>query len=297
MYNKYLESFIITADCGSLAKASEMLYITPTAIMKQINHLENELGMVLFERSNKGLKLSEAGKLIYEDAKYIIQFSKESVARAQRMIDNRTFCIRIGTSLMNPSTEISGILQDIASHDSRFQFHIIPFDDYRENYSSVISHLGERIDVIAGIYGFSSWTKHMHNSLPLSEEPICIAVSQTHRLAQKSEINIEDLYGETLYITEPGDSEYLDALRQDLLFSHPQIRLILMKSFDIVIFNQCESTDIVLLTTPMWGILHPMLKTVKVNWDYTVPYGLIYPLTPSEGVKEFVKQVSLYSKS
>lgn len=264
--------------------------------MKQINHLENELGVVLFERSNKGLKLSEAGKLIYDDAKYIIRFSKESVARAQRMVDNRTFCIRIGTSLMNPSTEIAGIFQDIASHDSRFQFLIIPFDDYRENYSSVINHLGERIDVIAGIYGFSSWTKQMHSSLALSEEPICIAVSQTHRLAQRTEIDIEELYGETLYITEPGDSEYLDALRQDLLFYHPQIHLILTKSFDIIIFNQCESTGTVLLTTPMWGSLHPMLKTVKVNWDYTVPYGLIYPLTPSEGVKEFVKQVSLYSK-
>ena len=78
MYNKYLEAFITAADCGSLNKASELMYLSTTAIMKQINQLEKHLGIQLFIRTNKGLQLSEAGKSLYQDARYIIQFSEIS---------------------------------------------------------------------------------------------------------------------------------------------------------------------------------------------------------------------------
>lgn len=37
MYNPALDTFICVADCGSFTKASERLYISPTAVMKQIN--------------------------------------------------------------------------------------------------------------------------------------------------------------------------------------------------------------------------------------------------------------------
>ena len=40
MYNSYLDTFICVADCGSFNKAAEQLFISPTAVMKQINALE-----------------------------------------------------------------------------------------------------------------------------------------------------------------------------------------------------------------------------------------------------------------
>lgn len=43
MYNHQLETFIRVADAGSFNKAAEESYITPTAIIKQINLLEDSL--------------------------------------------------------------------------------------------------------------------------------------------------------------------------------------------------------------------------------------------------------------
>ena len=45
MYNKYLEVFIQVADTGSFSKAAEKLYISSTAVMKQMNLMEQELGL------------------------------------------------------------------------------------------------------------------------------------------------------------------------------------------------------------------------------------------------------------
>ena len=62
MYNSQLETFIKVADAGSFNKAADELYITPTAVIKQINSLEKSIDLVLFERTHRGLILTNAGK-------------------------------------------------------------------------------------------------------------------------------------------------------------------------------------------------------------------------------------------
>lgn len=87
MYNLQLETFIVVADLGSFNKAAEALYITPPAVTKQINLLEKDLGLQLFIRTHRGLALTEAGKSMYKDAKYIIQYGRDSVERAKKAIE------------------------------------------------------------------------------------------------------------------------------------------------------------------------------------------------------------------
>lgn len=41
MYEPMLDTFLAVADCGSFTKAAEQFFISPTAIMKQMNSLEN----------------------------------------------------------------------------------------------------------------------------------------------------------------------------------------------------------------------------------------------------------------
>lgn len=296
MYNKYLESFISAADYGSLNKAAEAMYISSTALMKQINQLEKHLGIQLFIRTNKGLQLSEAGKSLYQDAKYMIQFSQEALERAHHIELHQDHLIRIGTSLMNPIQNISSLLQDISKENENFQFHIIPFDDYKEDFGHIIKHLGDKIDIIAGIFGFTTWTSSYHNTITLYEEPICVALSYQHPLAFKDQLEIEDLYNQKVFISKPGESSYLDQLHSDLNIQHPQIQFIPVKSYDMTIFNQCEQSQNIILTTPAWAALHPTLKILSVNWKYKVPYGISYPLNPSQGVKEFISLVQSLKK-
>ena len=83
MYNPQLETFLRVADAGSFNKAAEESYITPTAVIKQINLLEESLGVKLFDRSHRGLTLTKAGRSMYQDARYIIQYCRDSVTRAK----------------------------------------------------------------------------------------------------------------------------------------------------------------------------------------------------------------------
>ena len=49
MYNPLLDTFLAVIDCGSFTKAAEKLFISPTAVMKQMNSLEEHLNLKLIE--------------------------------------------------------------------------------------------------------------------------------------------------------------------------------------------------------------------------------------------------------
>lgn len=93
----------MVADAGSFNKAAEQIYITPTAVIKQINLLEANLGVKLFDRNHRGLTLTKAGISLYKDAKYIIQYCKDSVIRAQNAMQEDTQILRIGSSPLTPA--------------------------------------------------------------------------------------------------------------------------------------------------------------------------------------------------
>ena len=112
MYNPRLETFLKVADAGSFNKAAEEAFITPTAVIKQVNLLEDSLGVKLFVRSHRGLTLTKAGQSLYNDARYIIRYCRDSVTRAKNAIQKDMGVIRIGTSPMTPAQ----VLREILAH-------------------------------------------------------------------------------------------------------------------------------------------------------------------------------------
>ena len=73
MYNPQIETLVQVADAGSFSKAAEKMYITSVSVMNQMNTLEKRIGVKLFERTNQGVELTEAGQSIYHDAKQIME--------------------------------------------------------------------------------------------------------------------------------------------------------------------------------------------------------------------------------
>ena len=76
MYNSQLTTFVQVADSGSFNKAAEALYISSTAVIKQINALEKHLDLTLFSRTNHGIALTESGRIIYKHARKLFAYSR-----------------------------------------------------------------------------------------------------------------------------------------------------------------------------------------------------------------------------
>ncbi len=296
MYNPLLDTFIVVADCGSLTKAAKRLYISPTAVMKQLNTLESRLDLKLIERTHSGIQLTRAGNMIYRDAKFMIDYSQKSISEAKKAVldYDTTFCV--GTSLLNPAKPFMDLWYRVNKDFPDYKLHLVPFEDNHEGILSEIEKLGEKFDFLIGVCNSKKWLSRS-NFLPLGRYKKMIAVSREHRLAKKSHIDIEDLYGETLMMVQRGDSELNDFLRNDLEKNHPKIQLEDTPYFyDLSIFNRCAETDNVLLTIECWQDVHPGVVSIPVNWDYNIPYGLLYSLDAPKDVLRFVEKVKNITK-
>lgn len=296
MYNPLLDTFIVVADCGSLTKAAKRLYISPTAVMKQINGLENRLDLKLIERTHSGIQLTKAGNIIYRDAKFMIDYSQKSISEAKKSVLNydTTFCV--GTSLLNPAKPFMDLWYRVNKDFPDYKLHLVPFEDNHEGILSEIEKLGEKFDFLIGVCDSKKWLLRS-NFLPLGRYKKMIAVSREHRLSKKNHIDIEDLYDETLMMVQRGDSGVNDFLRNDLEKNHPKIQLEDTPHFyDLSVFNRCAETGNVLLTIECWQDVHPGLVSIPVNWDYSIPYGLLYSFDAPDDVLQFVEKVKAITK-
>lgn len=293
MYNPQLDTFIKVADAGSFNKAAEDSFITPTAVIKQINLLERSLDVKLFERTHRGLKLTKAGQSLYQDAKYIIQYCRESIVRAKNAMQSEDTVIRIGSSPMTPAQLLVQLWPEFQEYCPDMKFEIIPFENTPENAREILANLGKNIDIIGGIFDQTMLELRNCDGLELSREPFCCAVSIHHPLALKEKLQIHDLYGQNLLLMHRGWSSYVDQLRDDLWKNHSEIHIIDFDFYNTNIFNRCENTNDVLLAIPGWANVHPLLKVIPVEWEYSIPYGLLHSHHPTEPVKKFLSAVKL----
>lgn len=289
MYNHMLDTFIVVADCGSFTKASDKLYISPTAIMKQMNTLEKHLDLKLINRTPSGVKLTAAGEVIYQDAKFLKDYSSKSVASAIAATEayDTTFCV--GTSLLNPAKPFMDVWYHVNNKFPGYKLHLVPFEDNHDGIVSEIGKLGEKFDFLVGVCDSRVWLQ-LCNFLQLGSYRKMVAVSRDHPLATRKEIDIEDLYGETLMMVGEGDSGVNDFIRHEIVMNHPKIHIEdTTKYYDMEVFNRCAETGNVLLTIECWQDVHPGLVTIPVKWDYTIPYGILYSNDSPDDVLEFIE--------
>ena len=142
--------FLQVVDCGSFSKAAKQLFVTPASVMKHMNALESRLGVTLLKRSNRGIELTAAGNALYKDGKDLLAAAERAVARAKSAALTEGVTIRVGSSLLNPSRVLTDLWAPLREKYPMYKFHIVPYEDTKEQILSVVSQLGDRIDLLVG---------------------------------------------------------------------------------------------------------------------------------------------------
>lgn len=296
MISSRLSVFLSTADCGSFNKAAEKLFVTPAAVMKQFNALEDQLGVKLAERTYRGIKLTEAGEVIYRQGKIMSELAREAAEEARRAAAESSCILRVGSSLLNPCKPFMDLWNEVSRDFPEFKISVVPFDDEHSGILSVIERIGTDFDIIVGVCDSAKWLERC-NMLKLGAYKKCIAVPAGHRLAGKKKLKISDLFGETLMMVKAGDSPINDSIRAELE-KYPQIKIEDTDHYyDISVYNKCVRTGSLLLNLECWSNIHPSLVTIPVEWEYEMPYGLLYGKNPSEEVLRFIKAVETVKKA
>lgn len=291
MYNKYLDIFIEVVDCGSFTKASKNLFISSTAIMKQINNMENDVGVKLLERTHQGIKLTEAGKQIYKDSKYIIELSKQAIQNAQKLGKNKNTIITVGTSVICPCKPLMDIWYKINEDYPNYKIKIVPFEDNHTSTLATLKNAKGQFDCIVTPNDSDEWKKNF-NFLKLGEYTYTACMPKNHKLAKKKKLDWKDLSNETIMMITEGDSKVTNKLRELILKNCENVTIKPVPFlYDISVFNECEEKGYILMSLDSWKDVHPTLVNIPLKHSAKIPYGIVYSKEPSKSMNNFISVI------
>lgn len=98
MLSSEVRFFLVVANCGSLSAASEQLFVAVSAISRQIQRLEVQVGTPLFERHARGMVLTEAGQIFENHIRKSLLNIEQAVAEIKGLKAERRTALRVACS-------------------------------------------------------------------------------------------------------------------------------------------------------------------------------------------------------
>lgn len=183
---KQLQFFLAVCEQKSISRAAAACFVTQQAISKSLANLEQELGVQLFVRTASGVSLTEAGRLLEQQARPHLNQRDDILRQMQR------FCaapqLRIGFFM--------GLLQELPPHF---------FPQFQKEHPEVRLHFRSYTDTERSRTYRNYDCDLVITTSPLSssdfvqlvrlENPIGIILAKEHPLAQKAQLSLADLKG------------------------------------------------------------------------------------------------------
>ncbi len=193
---KQLEAFVRVAELQSFTRAARQLYMSQPAISFQIKALEEDLSVILLQRSERKVALTEAGRLLYPEAKQMLGHYNKIKAGLDALRGLKAGHIIIGASTIPGEYLLPGIIGSFRSKYSgvRVNLRIAGSGD-------VLKWLQER-DIDLGVVGAIGEQDNVEFTKWLDDELVLI-VPPGHRWSGKT-VDISDLFGEKLILREEG---------------------------------------------------------------------------------------------
>lgn len=193
MTDRQLEAFIKAAECGSFTKAAALLFITPSALMQQVNLLEKEAEFPLFFRTSHGVRLTPGGARFYESAKKILAEYNEARTYGRELLKKEEYHIRYARGDEGlPAFILKPYRAFQADHPySLLEFpYISPdrhFEEIREGNAELTVAAEPRSCALEELL-----------YVPIIEDTYTILMSSDNPLSSKEIIHAGDLQGKTI---------------------------------------------------------------------------------------------------
>lgn len=184
-----LRYFVVAAEELNFSRAAERMHIAQPPLSAQIKQLESHLGVLLFDRTGRGVRLTDAGQVLLEEARRIfIQLEQTT-----RMIE-RVGSGAVGRLSMGFVPSASNGMLPLVLHEFRKNFPGVELFLHEMKPDEVVQRLhGKQIDVGFFYLPFEDGALDFR---PVSREPLIVALPETHLLEREPEIDMRALADE-----------------------------------------------------------------------------------------------------
>lgn len=196
----YIREFSMLAECLNFSEAAERLFISQSSLSKHIQALERELGVSLFTRTTRNIRLSSAGELYLPYARKIAELCSESKIAIDDYNSRSSTSLTIAI-MQNP--QYYGLTKYIYGFRQAFPdltFSMVEADEFGL-YEMFQKKLVNIIPTYSSFRGSESYT-----FMPMVESAIVAIVHRDHPCANSKHISLRALSGERLLLPTRGGS-------------------------------------------------------------------------------------------
>ncbi len=191
----YLKYAVTVAKAGSLTKAAEELFVAQPNLSRAIKELEKDLGITIFDRNSKGIRLTSDGEKLVSDGKRILKEIDEMEENLRSARDKKeVFSLSAPHSeyVVNAFAEFSRTIKDLPACDAFFRE-----DNAAGTLKSVLDG-DSKIGIVRYGSAFDGEFKKLADSKNLSHEMIgefdyVLTVSSFSPLATVEKVELKDL--------------------------------------------------------------------------------------------------------
>jgi DNA-binding transcriptional LysR family regulator len=182
-----IQAFLTVSATGSFSRAADQLYLTQPAISKRIQALEHSLGITLFDRIGKTVRLTEAGHALLPSCKRIVG----EIAESQRVISNlrntTSGTLWLATSHHIGLHRLPRVLRDYSTRFPEVELKL-SFMDSEQACQQIIN--GE---IELAIITLPDEADQRLEMQAIWDDPLSVAVSRHHPLASADQQTINQL--------------------------------------------------------------------------------------------------------
>lgn len=176
-----LNAFVAVVEESNISKAANRLYMQQPPLTRLIKSLEQELGTVLFKRLPRGVEVTEAGRVLYQEAVSILAHAQAIPKRVQNIAQGLEGQLRIG---FTHSVGLHPFLPTLL-RQFREQFPAVTIQLEEESSRDLIDAvLNEKLDLI--FLRKPAPLRAELQSVHVLDEPLIVALPSNHPLAEKS---------------------------------------------------------------------------------------------------------------
>ena len=194
---RHLTYFVAVAERLNFSRAAEDLHVAQPAISQQVRRLERDLGVPLFDRVGKRVRLTEAGQALLPQARQILA----AVEAARHEVSEHGALTRGSASLGAPSTVSTHLLPSLLTRFKRAYPGLEV--TLREAGTETLLKLVEVGELDLAIAS-ADVLPPVIEAKPFREEDYVLAVSARHPLAARKSARLADLSGEAFILFPAG---------------------------------------------------------------------------------------------
>jgi len=190
---RHLQYFLEVAHWKSFTKAAQALYITQPTISKMIKNLEEELGVVLFDRIGRRIELTDAGAVLLTQAQHMVKSFEEMTSHLDELMKVQRGRIRIGLPPMVGSNFFPQVIGKF-----REQYPGITLQLFEYGSKKVEAEVGAgELDI--GVILLPT-NEELFDFYSFVKQRLMLVVHSSHPLAEKEEASLMDLKDESFLL-------------------------------------------------------------------------------------------------